>query len=505
MSQLADLLESQAHWLVQRWTRRVEKGLGVGGKSEPELRDHLPDVLAELLKALRQGGAPSTNSMAQKHVRQRHRIGFSLEAVVREYDLLRSVILDLMEESNCPLRMEEIRILTDFFSGSVAEGVCEYTLLKEQTEHSLIKGHLDALRESEERLRLVMDALPTLINFVDKEGRYRSNNKAYETWFGVPVGSLRGKRVREVIGDENFQHMRPYAERALAGEKLTWEAPFIFGGGRKGFVEGTFLPQRDATGEVVGYVGLISDITDRKKDEARKKIQAEFEQQRIGIVSHDLRNPLTAILLGAKTLARREELDERAAKSVLRIVRSAERATRLVTDLLDFTQARLGGGIPVHPRSLDLHTSVRQVVDEVQVNFPERHIDVQSEGDGAGAWDPDRLGQVVQNLVSNALKYSLPDTAVVVRTRGDGTDVELQVHNWGTPIPAGSLETLFEPMHRVSSETGRSDGSIGLGLYIVQHVVRAHGGFVHVASTADEGTRFTVRLPRLLETYGNDS
>ncbi len=142
---------------------------------------------------------------------------------------------------------------------------------------------------------------------------------------------------------------------------------------------------RDASGRAVRMVGAMQDITERR---------AEFEQLLIGIVSHDLRNPLNAITMATTTLLRRESMDEWQRKVMGRILSSAERATRMLRDILGFTQARLGGGIPMQPRALDLHELTRQVVDEVQLANPERRLDIQCCGDGRGLWDPDRLAQV---------------------------------------------------------------------------------------------------------------
>ncbi|MFP2910126.1 PAS domain-containing protein [Pyxidicoccus sp. 3LFB2] len=228
----------------------------------------------------------------------------------------------------------------------------------------------------------------------------------------------------------------------------------------------------------------------------------QFEQQLIGIVSHDLRSPLQAILLGTASLLRREELDERTTKAVARVRVAAERASRMVTDLLDFTQARLGGGIPLVARPTDLHAVIRETVEEVQANHPERELRVESQGEGRGTWDADRLAQVVQNLVSNAVKYSPPGTLVTVRSSGDADSVELQVHNAGTPIAPEALKRLFQPLQRATDVADSTGRSVGLGLYIVAEVVRAHRGRVAVTSTDAGGTTFTVSLPRGTSTAG---
>lgn len=242
---------------------------------------------------------------------------------------------------------------------------------------------------------------------------------------------------------------------------------------------------------------LLSALADQAAvalEKTRLDESAEFRERLIGIVSHDLRNPIAAILLGAQSLLRRDELDERSTKVLARIQSSAERAQRMVRDLLDFTQARLGGGIHVERRAADLQAIVTQVVEELEVTHPDGRIQVSHQGDGRGEWDVDRLAQVVGNLVSNALDYSPPDTEVRVATQAEEGWVSLQVHNGGPPIPAERLARLFEPMQRTERDTSRR--SVGLGLYIVKHIVEAHGGGVSVRSTDGEGTTLTVRLPR---------
>jgi len=256
--------------------------------------------------------------------------------------------------------------------------------------------------------------------------------------------------------------------------------------------------------ELVARVGatlaisrLRHQVIEEKQAQAGALQQrVDFEQQLAGIVSHDLRNPLNAILLAAQALLRRDDLNEPQMRSVVRIHSSAQRAIRLIHDLLDFTQARLGRGIPVERRRLELHSFVRQVLEEVQANFPERQIQVQSQGDGRGKWDSDRLAQVLTNLLSNALKYSPAEAVVSLHIRDKGDWVELAVHNQGAPIPPEAMERLFQPLQRGSSQVDSSNRSVGLGLYIVKHIVEAHGGSIEVTSNARAGTTFLVRLPR---------
>jgi signal transduction histidine kinase len=145
---------------------------------------------------------------------------------------------------------------------------------------------------------------------------------------------------------------------------------------------------------------------------------------------------------------------------------------------------------------MDLHALPPRAVEELQQSHPGRPIHSSREGDGRGEWDADRLMQVVVNLLDNALKYSPEGTAVDISTRGEPDAVVLEVHNMGEPIPASLLPSIFEPFRRGIQSEQTVKMSLGLGLYIVQEIVRAHGGTADVRSTPQEGTIFRVRLPR---------
>jgi PAS domain S-box-containing protein len=224
--------------------------------------------------------------------------------------------------------------------------------------------------------------------------------------------------------------------------------------------------------------------------------RVEFEQHLAGIVGHDLSTPIQSIRLSAEMLlADSEALDARHRRGIQRIHNSAQRIKRMTAELLDFTRARLGGGLQINRQPLDLHALTQQVVDELATAHPTRQVQVVHAGEAVGEFDADRVAQLLTNLVNNALSYSPAGSAIRVETRGEGEAVVLQVHNSGAPIPREKLSRIFEPMER-GAQSGGDGRSIGLGLFIVGHIVRAHGGTVEVRSTQEEGTTFTVRLPR---------
>jgi PAS domain S-box-containing protein len=355
------------------------------------------------------------------------------------------------------------------------------------------------LRQSEERSRALVAALVEGVVLCDAAGAIREINASAEKLLGLPAAQALGRTLAELAQNGIHEDGRPFNRedgaaalalrtgRGVVGQVVGFRRP----GGDLVWLSVNAQPLFDEHGAApIGVVSSFSDITEHKK-------RAEFEQQLIGIVSHDLRNPLSAILMGAQLILQQENLTERVRKGAARIASSAERARRLITDLLDFTQARLSGGLRVERRAMDLHAITRQVLDEIQVAWPERELCCEQIGDGNGEWDEDRLAQVVTNLVTNALRHGASGSPVRVITSGEAHDVVLQVHNQGRPIPPELLPHLFEAMQRgAGAGVERAAGGVGLGLFIVDQIARAHAGAVAVVSNDATGTTFTVRLPR---------
>jgi signal transduction histidine kinase len=239
------------------------------------------------------------------------------------------------------------------------------------------------------------------------------------------------------------------------------------------------------TGTVREWIGMMTDISDRVRVE-------QAREQFIGILGHDLRNPLNAILMGVELLG---DLPESHASVVARVARSAHRIEAMIRDLLDFARGRLAGGIPVEPRPCDLQALCEEVVEEMQQAHPDRAIRFEAAGDLRGEWDPDRVEQVVSNLIGNAVTHGTGPVRVTGRDEGD--EVVTTVHNQGPAIPTAALPILFEPFTRpVQERPGARSKGLGLGLYIASEIVQAHGATISVASKEGQGTTFTIRWPR---------
>jgi signal transduction histidine kinase len=222
------------------------------------------------------------------------------------------------------------------------------------------------------------------------------------------------------------------------------------------------------------------------------RVEAEFRERFIGMLAHDLRQPLSTIVFANKSVARMTPVTPALTTILERELRAADRMTRMIGELLDFTRSRPETGMPIQRRTMDLADVCDAVVDEMRAGHPERTFRLNARGSSTGSWDRDRLAQVCTNLIGNAVEHSSTASAIDVDIVGDGAHVELAVTNQGLPISPALLPEIFEPFRQ-----GRSSRGVGLGLHIVQAIVRAHHGTVAVTSDAN-ATVFRVTLPRLV-------
>jgi signal transduction histidine kinase len=366
-----------------------------------------------------------------------------------------------------------------------------------------------ARREAQEartRLETIVQQLPAGVAIaVAPSGKLVVGNAAFERIWGqpfVPASAIpeypRHYRGYRLDGRPYAPDEWPLSRALLNGEIVTGEEIIIERrDGTRRHVLHHAAPLRDPEGAIQAAVVTLVDITDLKQAQEEAHRAEDFRERFLGIVSHDLRNPLSAIIASAGFLLDDESLNGRQLRPVQRIARSADRMARMIADLLDFTRGRLGGGIPLSRQpATNLRHICRHVVDELEASHPGRELRLTAEGHFVGEWDADRLAQVIGNLGKNALDYSPEGTPVDFRLHDEGTALCLEVHNQGAPIPEDRLTHLFEPFRRASQDESRPSPGLGLGLYIVQQIVQAHGGTIEVRSTVADGTTFTVRLPR---------
>jgi signal transduction histidine kinase/GAF domain-containing protein len=311
-------------------------------------------------------------------------------------------------------------------------------------------------------------------------------------------GSFIGKTDDEVLPADVADEVTSLKKQVLAtGKPIAKELELRLAGQRRYF-RATFEAVRDRTGRPIGVIGASTELTEQKETQQRLSLAVDLRERVMGVLSHDLRNPLSAITMAADALCRRDGLPPDVAKSVAVVDRAALRMKAMISALLDVV--RLRGSqqpLPVERSDVDLGKVVGDIVEESRAAWPDRNIELTATGTTRALADGPRIGEALSNLLSNAITYGARGRPINVSLEGDHEWLTLRVHNFGNPIPASLRPVLFEPFTR-----GQPDGSaqgLGLGLYVAKEIVASHSGTLAVESSADAGTTFTIRIPRAVE------
>ena len=222
----------------------------------------------------------------------------------------------------------------------------------------------------------------------------------------------------------------------------------------------------------------------------------------LGILGHDLRQPMASLVIFIDVL-RNPELPSADRELILSSMdKSCDFMSKMLHDLLDFTSSQLGTAMSVYPALCNAKDLCGEIIAGLRDDTSGQAIRLESSGDLDGMWDPARLRQLISNLLCNAKQHGGKDPLIQVTLRGSEGELMLSVNNGGKPIPKELQNTLFDPMTRLAAHTDRVHGSVGLGLYICQQIVMAHGGKIGVVSSLEKGTTFTALLPRTMGNVG---
>ena len=344
------------------------------------------------------------------------------------------------------------------------------------------------LKASEARFRVALGGARTFVFEQDAALDY--------TWFYNPLArdGRAGKPPDQWLASDEVAVLAAMKNRVLErGESITEEIDLKFEKNERRHYREAIEPMRDRAGKIVGIIGAATDITEQQAMQRQLADDVRFRERMMGVLGHDLRNPLNAITLSNDLLLRRAERSAEERKQLEHIRRAADRMKEMIDTLLDFTRLRVGA-FPLSVRPADLGEIAYAVVDELGAGKSDKPIELRVRGALQGEWDPARVTQAITNLLSNALAYGEPGTTVTVDVDGDDRDATVAVNNRGDPIPPAVVAVIFEPFRRDVPQD-RSPHGLGLGLYIVQQIVLAHGGDIQVESNAQDGTTFTMRLP----------
>lgn len=346
------------------------------------------------------------------------------------------------------------------------------------------------------------------------DGRIVKVNRTLSAWIGIPADQLLGKRLHDLLNMPGRIFYETHFAPLLRMQGFFNEVALdlVTSDGRKLPVLANAMERRAEDGALLFTRVTMFQAAERRRYErelvdaraaadaasAMVKSQLELEQetaelreQFIAILGHDLRNPLASIAAAARML-RKEEQTDRATKILDLMQGSVIRMSGLIDNVLDFARGQLGGGITLKRQVEDLEPILRQVIDELRSSHPDRAIEVSIEFDGPINCDSGRIGQLVSNLLGNALTHGTPDEPVRFSAATGEQRLELWIANGGAPISSDAMTGRFQPFFK--GEAGTSQRGLGLGLHIASEIARAHGGTIMVSSD-DEETRFTFVMP----------
>ncbi len=352
----------------------------------------------------------------------------------------------------------------------------------------------DSLRRREEQLRLITNALPVLIAYVDTKQRYQFNNQAYNDWLGQSPATIQGKHLKQVWGEACYRRMAAGVKQVLRGVVVNYENEIQLIDGSSRSVSVTYIPHQDSNRQKVqGFFALTTDISDRK---AIERVKDEF----ISVVSHELRTPLTSIHSALKilTTGRLGSLSSDGQQMLEIADDNTDRLVRLVNNVLDLQRIE-SGAVTMDRQACDAADLMVKATAAMQAMAQQYQVKLATEPVSILLWaDGDYIVQALTNLLSNAIKFSSPNRTVWLTVQRMPADqIQFQIRDQGPGIPPDQLERIFERFHQVDSSDARKKGGTGLGLTICRKIIEQHEGTIWAESEVGVGSRFMFTLPAL--------
>jgi PAS domain S-box-containing protein len=376
----------------------------------------------------------------------------------------------------------------------------------------------DDLRAKEAELGAIINRTPFMLTRCTSDLRYRFVSRAFAEMLGRDPRDIAGKPIVQVMGEEGFKTIQPFVQRVLLGQHVQYEEVVSFEGVGSPHLRVIYTPDRDAQGEVIGWIASMVDITDRKRAEAeREKMLAREQELRqlaedanrlkdefLAIMSHELRNPLNVILGFSELLVRNEEITrapqlQRMAEAIRR---NAIAQSKLIRDLLDLSRLR-SGKLTLNRENVSMLVSVNNAVDTVRSEAAAKQIAIEIEAPDETLFvegDAVRLEQIIWNLMNNSVKFTSAGGRISIRIAKKNDEIVLTVEDTGQGIEASFLPHIFELFRQADASTSRAHSGMGIGLAVVKQLVDLHHGSISVYSAGiGKGTTFTVRFPLSLE------
>mgnify|MGYP001042553406 CR=1 FL=1 len=407
------------------------------------------------------------------------------------------------------------------------------------TDISDMRRTAKALRDGERRLQLMTDALPALISYVNKAGRFEFVNAAFEELLRRPRDSIIGSTLEEVWGAAQYQLHRQYLKQVLSGQSVVFEIEQALEDGRTRIFSKTYVPQRDESGAVTGFFALEQDVTEQRRtaqalkhayqhmeqrvfertrelSAVNKQMQEEISERAlieaellrateeaqqasaskvkfIAALGHDLLQPLNAARLFSAALSD-EALPKQAASVASSLARSLDDVESMITTLVDISKLD-AGIVEAVPESFAINDLLSALANEFSVQAEQVGLGFSYRASSIVVnTDSQLLARILRNLLTNALRYTESGRILLgCRRRADGLDIEIA--DTGIGIEEDQMRVIFGEFQRGSAGRGRDDRGLGLGLAIVDKLAAVLDAQVSVRSLPSQGSVFSVRIP----------
>lgn len=343
---------------------------------------------------------------------------------------------------------------------------------------------------TDDEMSMTWRVSPDLLGILTVEGYFERSNPAWQTTLGWSAEELRKTQFIDLLHPDDLAGTKQAFEHLKLGNPiLRYENRYRSSDGAYHWLSWVAVPEGGK------FYCSARDVTDAKAETEAlviERVDAELREQFIAVLGHDLRNPLASISSGVR-MAKKEPQSDKAERILTLMQGSILRMSILIDNLMDFARGRLGGGITVsQERYESLEAVLTQVVDELREGTIDSVINTDFLLNDAVQCDPSRIAQLTSNLLGNAITHGAAKEPILLTATTNGAVFELSVSNKGTPIPPATMKYLFRPFFR--GEVRQSQQGLGLGLYIVSEIAKAHGGELAVASTPQD-TRFTFTMP----------
>jgi PAS domain S-box-containing protein len=511
--EIGTLIQRDAAVLIERWRQRaLAEEPNARRVYQSALLDHLPTFLWTLGRSLSESGPLETGQhclLAAAHGEQRWDNGWSLPEVVRDYQILRLVLLEHLEEAlERSLSAREAMAVGLALDEAITASIGMYVKNREEYVQKVEQARLAEERKAQEELRRWEEIFQSAgwgVAVLAPDNTLQAVNRAFARMHGHGADELRGKPLAELIAPAARDEWAVHVRAAEDDGQQVYEIPHLRKDGTAFPVLVNLTSFRDQGGAVRYRAASFQDITDRKRlEEAlRQKAEALLATDRrkdefLATLAHELRNPLAPILNSVQLLQLLGPVTPTLQQVREILERQTRHMARLVDDLLDLSRVARGL-VQLRRERLDLAVVVRQAVQtstpqvearqhRLTVRLPEEPLPLEA--------DQARLVQVLVNLLNNSAKYTDPGGTIDLLVEREGNEAVVRVRDTGVGIPPDMLPRVFDLFTQVEESRDRSQGGLGIGLALVKRLVELHGGTVAAHSAGlGRGSEFVLRLP----------